>query len=183
MLWIGVAAASDISNPAIGLVVSPGDFQIDGSRARGNGSLTSGTTVDNLKSPTHVSLTNHARFDLGPEAQGQVFSDRLILKKGMTQVWPAEGFAVVVNGLRMDSVAASSHFRVWRLDDMTVSVTAVSGMAAAQTASGIPVAQIPEGQTREVSAVSGCMRSSFFNWRSASSSAFSGIRILRILFR
>ena len=41
MLWIGMAAASDISNPAIGLVVSPGDFQIDGLRARGNGSLTS----------------------------------------------------------------------------------------------------------------------------------------------
>jgi hypothetical protein len=40
---------------------------------------------------------------------------------------------------------------------MTVSVTAVSGMAAAQTVAGTPVAQIPEGQTREVSVVSGCL--------------------------
>lgn len=157
MLWIGVAAASDISNPAIGLVVSPGDFQIDGNRARGNGSVLSGTTVDDLKSPTHVSLTNHTRFDLAPEAQGQVFSDRLVLTKGMAQVWPTAGFAVVANGLRMDSAAALPNFRVWRLDDMTVSVTAVSGMAAAQTAGGTPVAQIPEGQTREVSVVSGCL--------------------------
>jgi hypothetical protein len=148
---------TDISNPAIGLVVSPGDFQIDGSRARGNGSLTSGATVDDLKSPTHVSLTNRTRFDLAPEAQGQIFSDRLILNKGMTQVWPADGFAVVANGLRLDSVAALSNFRVWRLDEMTISVTAVSGMAAAQTATGTPVAQIPEGQTREVSIVSGCL--------------------------
>ncbi len=157
MLWIGVAAASDISNPAIGLVVSPGDFQIDGSRARGNGSLMSGTTVDDLKSPTHVSLTNRTRFDLAPEAQGQIFSDRLVLKKGRAQVWPADGFAVEANGLRMDSLAAASNFRVWRLDEMTISVTAVSGMAAAQTAAGAPVAQIPEGQTREVSVVSGCL--------------------------
>src|SRR5579862_3215411 len=157
ILWIGVAVASDISNPAIGLVVSSGDFQIDGFRARGNGSLLSGTTVDDLKSPTHVSLTNRTRFDLAPEAQGQIFSDRLVLKKGMTQVWPADGFAVVANGLRMDSVAALSNFRVWRLDEMTISVTSVSGMAAAQTAAGTPVAQIPEGQTREVSVVSGCL--------------------------
>ena len=157
MLWIGMAAASDISNPAIGLVVSPGDFQIDGFRARGNGSLLSGTTVDDLQSPTHVSLTNHTRFDLAPEAQGQIFADRLVLKKGMAQVWPAAGFAVVANGLRMDSNAASPHFRVWRLDEMTISVTSVSGMAAAQTAAGTPVAQIPEGQTREVSIVSGCL--------------------------
>jgi hypothetical protein len=157
MLWIGVAAASDISNPAIGLVVSPGDFQIDGSRARGNGSLTSGTIVDDLRSPTHVSLTNRTRFDLAPDAQGQIFSDRLVLKRGMAQVWPADGFAVVANGLRLDSVAALSNFRVWRLDEMTISVTAVSGMAAAQTAAGAPVAQIPEGQTQEVSVVAGCL--------------------------
>ena len=109
------------------------------------------------KSPTHVSLTNRTRFDLAPDAQGQIFADHLLLKKGMTQVWPAEGFAVVANGLRLDSARRSSNFRVWRLDEMTVSVTAVTGMTAAQTASGTLVAQIPQGQTQEVSVVAGCL--------------------------
>jgi hypothetical protein len=135
-------------------VTSKGDFQIDGFRARGNGTILKGTTIDNLKSPTHVSLNNGTRFDLAPEAQGQVFADHLLLNKGMGQVWPADRFFVLANGLRID---AYSHVRLRRLDEMLISVTSLAGTTVAQTEAGMPVAQISEGETRELARVIGCL--------------------------
>jgi hypothetical protein len=157
ILWAQVAVPADIANPAIGIVVSDGDFQIDGFRARGNGTLLNGTTIGNLKSPSHVSLTGGARFDLAPDSHGQVFADRLILTKGLAQVWPAGGFWVLANGLRLRSDARVSHFRAARLDEMIVSVASVAGIVAAQTPEGTALAQIPQGQTRELATVTGCL--------------------------
>jgi hypothetical protein len=154
LLRAGLACGSDIENPAIGVVTSKGDFQIDGFRARGNGTILKGTAIYNLKSPTHVSLNNGTRFDLAPEAQGQVFADHLLLKKGMGQVWPVDRFLILANGLRID---ADSHVRLWRLDEMLISVTSLAGTTVAQTEAGMPVAQISEGETRELARVIGCL--------------------------
>jgi hypothetical protein len=157
VLWAQVVVAADIANPAIGIVVSPGDFQIDGYRARGNGTLLNGTTIDNLKSPSHLSLNGGTRFDLAPDSSGQVFADRLILNRGMAQIWPAGGFWVLANGLRLHSDAGSSYFRAARLNEMIVSVTSVAGIAAAQMPDGTAVAQIPQGETRDFATVTGCL--------------------------
>lgn len=157
LLSAGLAGGSDIENPAIGVVTSKGDFQIDGFRARGNGTVLKGTTIDDLKSPTHVSLHNGTRFDLAPEAEAQVFADHLLLKKGIGQVWPLAGFWVLANRLRIGSDSASSHFRIWRLDEMVISVTSLAGTIVVQTEADTPLAQILEGETRELASVTGCL--------------------------
>jgi hypothetical protein len=157
ILWARIAGASDVANPAIGMVVSAGDFQVDGFHARGNGTLLNGTTIDTLKSSAHVSLSDGTRFDLAPDSHGQVFPDRLILKEGITQVWPGAHFSVVVNQLRLHSDGKAPNFRAARLDEMIVSVTSVSGIAAAQTLEGTRVAQIAQGETRQLANVMGLL--------------------------
>lgn len=147
-------SASGVANPAIGLAVSNGKFQIDGFQATTNGTIVNGTTVENQKSPSHVSLNTGTHLDLAAETQGQVFSDHLVLSFGSVQTQSHAHYKILANGLQVEAAAPDSVFRVKRPNEKDIRVECVSGDATVQSVGGVLVARVLPGEAMDLGRVS-----------------------------
>jgi hypothetical protein len=147
-VFLGVAVLAFGGGPSatgpIGFVKATGEFNMDGSGTRDNATLFNGSVIETAVSPSHVTLQNGTRVDLGAASRERVFRDHAVLEKGMTQVHGGAPYAVLANNLRISS---ADPFRVAVNDPGTVRVTAMDGSAEVKNARGQLVAMVEPGNS------------------------------------
>jgi hypothetical protein len=134
------------ANRPIGFVKATGEFNMDGSQTRDNATLFNGSVIETAVSPSHVTLQDGTRVDLGAASRERVFRDHAVLEKGMTQVHGGTPYAVLANNLRISS---ADPFRVAVDEPGTVRVTAMDGSAEVKNARGQLVAMVVRGNSLE----------------------------------
>lgn len=147
-MFLGAAAMAIGGGPSasgpIGFVKATGEFNMDGSQTRDNATLFNGSVIETAASPSHVTLQDGTRVDLGAASRERVFRDHVVLEKGMTQVHGGSPYAVLANNLRISS---ADPFRVAVDQPGTVRVTAMDGSAEVQNARGQLVAFVARGNS------------------------------------
>jgi hypothetical protein len=132
------------ANGPIGFVKATGEFNMDGSETRDNATLFNGSVIETAVSPSHLTLQDGTRVDLGAASRERVFRDHVVLEKGMTQVHGGSLYAVLANNLQISS---ADPFRVAVDQPGTVRVTAMDGAAEVKNASGQLVAMVVRGNS------------------------------------
>src|SRR5215472_15203019 len=141
------------TNPAIGLVVTKGPFQVDDARIQGNATLFEGNTIETAKVPSQVQLRNGVHVRLASESRARVYGDRAVLEKGSGQLETSGGYEIQARSLRISGGGAHAIARVRLAQANTVIVAAMAGTVRVTNASGVLVAAMDSG--RELSFDSG----------------------------
>jgi hypothetical protein len=148
VVFVCVAALAFGGGPSatgpIGFVKATGEFSMDGSQTRDNATLFNGSVIETAISPSHVTLQNGTRVDLGATSRERVFRDHAVLETGMTQVHGGTPYTVLANNLRISSAGP---FQVAMDQPGTVSVTAMDGSAEVKNAHGQLVAMVERGSS------------------------------------
>ena len=77
----GCLLVATAATGSIGVIRSSGDFRVDGSMVRGNGTVFDGNTIETTTSRSVVQL-NSGQITLGPDSRAKVYEDRTVLEKG-----------------------------------------------------------------------------------------------------
>ena len=128
--------------PSIGVAVTRGNFSIDQSSVRGNATVFDGSSIETGAGLSQLQLNNGAKLQLGADTKGKVYSNRLILERGIGEVESGKDFQVEALNLRVDSKSGA---RVAVRNGKTVEVAALTGAVRVSTASGIVVANVLPG--------------------------------------
>jgi hypothetical protein len=129
---------------SIGFIRSTGDFRVDGSTIRQNGTLFDGTVVETTAARSVIELAS-VEITLSPDSRAKVFRDRTILEKGTGVVREAGNHVVEADTLRISPSAKDSVVQVDVDSPSSVTVAARSGTAEVRSASGILVASVLPG--------------------------------------
>ena len=141
-----VSAGSAPATSAIGFVRSSGDFSLDGSQTRDNATVFDGAVLETTISPSHTTLRDGTRVDLGTDSRERVFRDHALLERGTTQVHGGAHYAVFASHLRISS---TEPFRVAFTAPGAVRVSALDGFTEVKNAQGQLVAMVMPGSPLE----------------------------------
>lgn len=140
-LSLGLAAS-----PAIGVAQANGNFLIDDAEVVSNGTLFEGSVLETKRASSEILLGGNMRMDLATGSKGQVFRDRLVLKKGAGAVESGTPFSVEARGLQVVSGAGRTAARVSLEGENFVQIAAVLGNLRVMDSNGILLAALPAGR-------------------------------------
>ena len=138
------------ANPSIGMAVANGSFQLDNSKVYGNATLFDGSLIETAAVSSDVALQNGARLRLGTESQALVRADRLVLKKGQSEINAASGYSIEALGLTTAPDSPQSRVVVTYAGPARIQVAALMGSAHVSGANGVLVANVPAGTALEL---------------------------------
>lgn len=136
-----VAVAAPLS---IGFVKSTGDFRVDGSTIRQNGTVFDGNLIETTASRSVVELAS-AEITLSPESRAKVFRDHTVLEKGTGVVKESGNHLIEADTLRISPSAKDSVVQIDVTSPTNITVAARSGSADVRSASGVLVASVRPG--------------------------------------
>lgn len=148
--WVVMTAASG----SIGVIRSVGDFRVDGSMVRGNGTVFNGDTIETTTSRSYVQLAA-VQITLGPDSRAKVYRDRTVLEKGAGLLRDADGHVFEAASLRIAPEAGDSIVQVDVKGPNRISVAARSGGASVRNSGGLLVANLRAGTELEFDAQAG----------------------------
>ncbi|MGB7760356.1 MAG: hypothetical protein WBL61_11035 [Bryobacteraceae bacterium] len=140
-LLVCVALAAPLS---IGFIKSAGDFRIDGSTIRQNGTLFDGNLIETTASRSVIELAS-VEITLSPDSRAKVFRDHTVLEKGTGVVKDAGNHIIEADTLRISPSAKDSVLQVEVTSPSSVTVAARSGAAEVRSATGVLVASVRPG--------------------------------------
>jgi len=132
-------------NPAIGLAVSSGSFEVNHSRVAGSATLFDGATVETTNSNSDIQLQTGARVRLSPWTRAEVFAARLVLQAGLSALDSAPGFVVEAGPLHVSPGEAGAAGRIRLTDGSKVTVAALRGTLQVSNTSGLLLARVAAG--------------------------------------
>lgn len=152
LMWAAPAALACLlaaADSPIGIATSSGDFLLDHARVAGNATLRDGALIETTAAPSALRLRNGPRIDLGEQARARVFTDRLVLEAGASDIRAGTGFAVEAASLRITSAASRTSARIIRQGEKIVQVGVSEGSMQVWDARGILVANVVPGTPLE----------------------------------
>ena len=135
--------------PVIGIATASGHFSLtDGAQSNasevwGNSTLFDGSTVQTDGASSELALRNGVKVQLGAKSKAQVWTNRVLLEKGVGQVAAPEEYEIEAAGLKIQ--ARGGRVRVGLTD--RIEVVSFSGSARVRTQSGILLAAVPAGRS------------------------------------
>ena len=135
-----VSAAS----PSIGFVKSSGEFRVDGSAVRGNGTIFEGAVVETNAARSVIQLAN-AEITLSPDSRVRVYHDRTVLEKGSGSVRDGASHIIEAATLRIAPSARDSVVQIDLTSLSSVTVGARGGPAQVRNSSGVLTASLLPG--------------------------------------
>jgi hypothetical protein len=145
------AAPAEAAASHIGIAVARGGFVVDHAAVRGNSTVFEGSVVATPEVDSDIQLATGARIRLAAGSQGRVYSDRLVLEKGMGEV-AGSPYRVEALGLKIRPASAA---RVSVVTPGRIQVAAIGGRVRVDTATGYEVASVLPGAPLEFSPQSG----------------------------
>jgi len=141
---ISVASAAP-SN--IGIVMTAGEVQVDGSSVRGNSALFSGSLVQSQDSISNLQFSDGTNAVMRPGASMTVYRERSVLKVGVTMQRGVDKHPVFADGLRIVGVTPNAVALIGVKDASHIEVAAQEGETDVWTSSGNLVARVEPGKT------------------------------------
>lgn len=141
MCLLLVAVAAPLS---IGFVKSTGDFRVDGSTIRQNGTVFDGNLIETTAARSVVELAS-TEITLSPESRAKIFRDHTILEKGTGVVKESGSHVIEADTLRISPSAKDSVVQIDVTSSTNITVAARSGSADVRSASGVLVASVRPG--------------------------------------
>jgi hypothetical protein len=141
LCFLSVAMAAPAS---IGFVKSTGDFRVDGSTIRQNGTVFDGNLIETATARSVVELAS-VEITLSPDSRAKVFRDHTILEKGTGVVKETGSHIIEADTLRITPSAKDSVVQVDVTSPSSVTVAARSGSAEVRNAAGVLVASVRPG--------------------------------------
>lgn len=142
--WLVATAATG----SIGVIRSNGDFRLDGSTVRGNGTLFDGDVIETMDTRSVVQL-DAVQITLGPDSRAQVYRDRTVLEKGAGLLRDAGTHEFEAASLRIAPAAGDAVVQVDVEGPGRISVSARSGGALVRNAGGVLLASLRPGADLE----------------------------------
>jgi hypothetical protein len=136
-----VAMAAPLS---IGFIKSTGDFRVDGSTIRQNGTLFDGNLIETNAARSVIELAS-VEITLSPDSRAKVYRDHTILEKGTGVVKDAGNHVIEADSLCISPSAKDSVVQVDITSPSSITVAARSGAAEVRSASGVLVASVRPG--------------------------------------
>jgi hypothetical protein len=141
MCLLLVAVAAPLS---IGFVKSTGDFRVDGSTIRQNGTVFDGNLIETSAARSVVELAS-VEITLSPESRAKIFRDHTILEKGTGVVKESGNHVIEADTLRISPSAKDSVVQIDVTSPTDITVVARSGSADVRSAAGVLVASVRPG--------------------------------------
>lgn len=137
-------ASATASN--IGLVMTTGEVQIDGSSVRGNSALFSGSLVSSGDVNSNLQFSDGTNAVMKPGTTMMVYREHSVLQNGVTMQQGLEKHTVVADGLRISGTTPNAAALIGVKDASHVEVAAQTGAAEVRTPSGNLVARVEPGK-------------------------------------
>jgi len=141
-LSVFISSLAVAASPAIGIVTASGHFTLDRSQVWGNATVFEGSVVETSSASSEIALRNGAKLQLAKDSRARILSDRVVIEKGIGQVFAPESFEVNAANLRMHT---TGRLRVTTGDG--VLVASLIGSTQVSSAAGILLAAIPAGRS------------------------------------
>lgn len=130
----------------IGLVMTTGSVQVDGSSVRGNSALFSGSILKSEDASTSLQFSDGTNAIMKPDTTMQVFRERSILQKGITMQRGIDKHAVIAAGLRISGTSPNAVALIGVKDPTHIEVSSQAGETDVWTSSGNLVARLEPGK-------------------------------------
>jgi len=129
---------------SIGFAKSPGDFRVDGSAVRGNGTVFEGAVVETADARSVIQLAD-AQITLAPESRLRVYRDRAVLERGSGSVKEGVHYVIEAATLRIAASAQASIIQIALTGPMALTVGARGGAAEVRNSSNLLTASVLPG--------------------------------------
>jgi hypothetical protein len=130
--------------PSIGFVKSAGEFRVDGSAIRGNGTVFEGALVETTTARSVIQLAG-TQITLAPDSRVRVYRDRSVLEKGSESVKDVARHVVEAATLRITPSAPGSVVQIDLTAPTRVTVAATGGAAEVRNSTGVLTASLRPG--------------------------------------
>src|ERR1017187_196898 len=144
LILVGCVLILTASAPSVGIVKSTGDFRVDGSIIRGNGTVFDGNLIETTAARSTVQL-GEAQITLLPNSSAKVYRDRTVLESGSELMRNGEKRTIEAATLQIASASKDGVVLVAMGGPNNVKVFATSGAAEVRTAAGLLVASLSPG--------------------------------------
>ena len=145
-LFVFISALAFAASPAIGIVTASGHFTLDRSQVWGNATIFEGSVVETGPASSEIALRNGAKLQLAKDSRARIASDRVVIEKGIGQIFAPESFEVMAANLRIHTTGRL------RVDlNSGIEVASLLGSTRVSSASGILLAAIPAGRSMSFS--------------------------------
>ncbi len=152
-ILVTVTAALAAGAPAsIGTVTAHGNIQVDGSQVFGNATVFDGTTIETGRATTSLHLQKGIELAMAPSSRGKLFSNKLVLEKGTTELSKASGFFVEASKLRIQPLDNLSKGVVSLEGANRISVSATAGEMNVSLPNGVLLAKVTPARALEFDA-------------------------------
>jgi hypothetical protein len=131
----------------IGLVMTSGEVQIDGSSVRGNSAIFSGSLVSSSDVNSNLQFSDGTNAVMRPGATMKVYREHSVLQQGVTMQRGVDKHAVLADGLRISGATPNAVALIGVKDASHVEVAAQAGETDVWTSSGNLVARVEPGKT------------------------------------
>jgi len=126
---------------SIGVIRSSGDFRVDGSTLRGNGTVFDGNVIETTVARSVVHL-DAVEITLGPDSRARVYRDRTVLEKGAGLLRDADKHVFEAASLRISPAARDSVIQVDVEGPGRINVSTRGGGAQVRNSAGVLVASM-----------------------------------------
>ncbi len=133
------------ANPAIGLVIVNGSFQIDHSNVRGSATLFDGNVIETKGASSQLQLSNGVNLRLASETRARVYGSRLVLEKGIGEV-ESVNYRIEADTLRVEADKPGATARVQITGPNRVLVAAHDGAVNVKNGQGVLIARLEKGR-------------------------------------
>ncbi len=133
---VGLLSAA---TPAIGVAISSGSVTVDNSVVPGNATLFDGNTIETGATSSRLQMKDGKLARLNAESTAKVYSDHIVLEKGLGETFGNMGVDAKSLRIAGDSARVSIHGN-------TVQVAALGAPVTVSTATGVQVANLLPGR-------------------------------------
>ena len=165
LFLVGTASLASASAPVIGMASAQSGATLDNAKVSGNATIFEGSTLQS-SGYSRIHLNNGARVDLSAGSKAQLFSNRVALEQGMSEIQSSTGYEIDAKTLRIQPSGATSVARVKVEGDKQVFVTALNspvnvlnkdGLLVARVNPGLPLSFLPQAGASSSFDNTGCI--------------------------
>ena len=147
LITCGSLVSTALAAPSnIGIVMTAGSVQVDGTSVRGTSVLFGGSVLTSENAGTRLEFADGTHATLQQGAKMQVYREHSVLEHGVAMQQGIDKHAVLADGLRVSGVVKNASALVRVIDAAHVEVAAQSGESDVSTSDGRLVARVEAGK-------------------------------------
>jgi hypothetical protein len=158
LCMLSYAAAGTVS---IGTASARGDLRVDSYTVKGNATLFDGSVVETGQATADLRLSKGAEITMSSSSRGTLYSDRLVLQQGESELASSGFFQLEANGLRVTPSEPNSRGVISLKAGNTVEVASLNGSFGVTNDHGILLANVRPGRVVSFAMQAGANPTSF----------------------